>query len=151
VFVGDFAAARSTLHKLKALGVYLDLDDFGTGYSSLQYLRELPFDLLKIDRYFVKSLDPEQPSSGELLQTMLSMTQNLGMEAVAEGVETREHIVKLRELGFSLGQGFYYSRPIPSDAMEVFLSKRPDAISSLHSFPVDSIDATAELVTAGAA
>jgi diguanylate cyclase (GGDEF)-like protein/PAS domain S-box-containing protein len=151
VFVGDFAAARFTLNKLKALGVYLDLDDFGTGYSSLQYLRELPFDLLKIDRYFVKSLDPEQPSSGELLQTMLSMTQKLGMEAVAEGVETHEHIIKLRELGFSLGQGFYYSRPIPSDAMEAFLSKGPDAISSLYSFPADSIDATADLVIAGAA
>lgn len=151
VFVGDFAAARFTLNKLKELGVYLDLDDFGTGYSSLQYLRELPFDLLKIDRYFVKSLDPAQPSSSELLQTMLSMTQNLGMEAVAEGVETREHIIKLRELGFSFGQGFYYSRPITSDAMEAFLSREPDVVSSPHSLPTDPIDASADLLTAGVA
>jgi len=151
VFVGDFAAARFTLNRLKELGVYLDLDDFGTGYSSLQYLRELPFDLLKIDRYFVKSLDPEQPSSSELLQTMLSMTQNLGMEAVAEGVETEEHIVKLRELGFSFCQGFYYSRPIPSDAMEVFLSKEPDIGSGPRCFPTASIDESATIATVGAA
>ena len=151
VFVGDFAAARFTLNKLKELGVYLDLDDFGTGYSSLQYLRELPFNLLKIDRYFVKSLDSAQPSSGKLLQTMLSMAQNLGMDAVAEGVETREHIIRLRELGFSFGQGFYYSRPITSDAMEVFLSKEPDTCSDPHTFPADPIDAAAALAKAGTA
>jgi diguanylate cyclase (GGDEF)-like protein len=151
MFVGDFAAARFTLNKLKELGVYLDLDDFGTGYSSLQYLRELPFDLLKIDRYFVKSLDPEQPSSSELLQTMLSMTQNLGMEAVAEGVETEEHIIKLREMGFSFGQGFYYSRPIASEAMEAFLSRKPEVAFSPRAFPVEPIGVSPDLLTVGVA
>jgi diguanylate cyclase (GGDEF)-like protein len=151
VLVGDMAAARLTLNGLKALGIYLDLDDFGTGYSSLQYLQELPFDLLKIDRYFVKSLDSAQPSSGELLQTMLTMAQNLGMDAVAEGVENREHCRKLRELGFFFAQGFYYSRPINSDAMEAFLSMERNAVSSPHYYPNDSIDAAAALAIAGAA
>jgi diguanylate cyclase (GGDEF)-like protein/PAS domain S-box-containing protein len=151
VLVGDMAAARFTLNGLKALGIYLDLDDFGTGYSSLQYLRELPFDLLKIDRYFVKSLDSAQPSSGEMLQTMLTMSQNLGMDAVAEGVETREHCLKLRELGFFFGQGFYYSRPISSDAMEAFLSMERNAVSSPHYYPNDSNDAAAAIATVGAA
>lgn len=151
VFVGDFAAARLTLNKLKELGVYLDLDDFGTGYSSLQYLRELPFDLLKIDRYFVKSLDSAQASSGEMLQTMLAMAQNLGMDAVAEGVETREHSLKLQELGFFFGQGFYYSRPINSDAMEAFLSTERIAVSRPRYYPNDSIEAGAAHAIAGAA
>ncbi len=151
VFVGDFAAARLTLTKLKDLGVYLDLDDFGTGYSSLQYLRELPFDLLKIDRYFVKSLDSAHPSSSEMLQTMLTMAQNLGMEAVAEGVETREHSLKLQQLGFFFGQGFYYSRPINSAAMEAFLSMEPNAVSRSSYYPNDSIVAAATLAIAGAA
>jgi diguanylate cyclase (GGDEF)-like protein/PAS domain S-box-containing protein len=151
VLVGDFAAARLTLNKLKELGVYLDLDDFGTGYSSLQYLRELPFDLLKIDRYFVKSLDSAQPSSGELLHTMLTMAQNLGMDAVAEGVETREHSLKLRELGFFFGQGFYYSRPVNSDAMEAFLSMERGAVSGSRYYSKDFIDAAEALVIAGAA
>jgi diguanylate cyclase (GGDEF)-like protein len=151
VFVGDFAAARLTLTKLKELGVYLDLDDFGTGYSSLQYLRELPFDLLKIDRYFVKSLDSGQPSSGEMLRTMLTMAKNLGMDTVAEGVETREHSLKLQKMGFFFGQGFYYSQPINSDAMEAFLSMERDSISGSHYYSHDFIDAAAALAIAGAA
>ena len=151
VFVGDFAAARHTLTRLKELGVYLDLDDFGTGYSSLQYLRELPFDLLKIDRYFVKSLDSVQSSSSDMLQTIRTMAQNLGMDTVAEGVETREHSLKLKELGFIFGQGFYYSRPMNSEAMETFLSMERHAVSSPHYYPNDFIDAGAAVAIAGAA
>jgi EAL domain-containing protein (putative c-di-GMP-specific phosphodiesterase class I) len=151
VLVGDFAAARLTLNKLKDLGVYLDLDDFGTGYSSLQYLRELPFDLLKIDRYFVKSLDSAQPSSGELLHTIFTMAQSLGMDAVAEGVETREHSLKLQELGFFLGQGFYYSRPINSDAMEAFLSVERNTVSCPPYYSNDFIDVATAPAIAGAA
>jgi diguanylate cyclase (GGDEF)-like protein/PAS domain S-box-containing protein len=151
VFVGDFAAARLMLNKLKELGVYLDLDDFGTGYSSLQYLQELPFDLVKIDRHFVKNLDSGQPSSSELLRTILTMSQNLGMDALAEGIETPEHFLKLQELGFLFGQGFYYSRPIQADAMGELLSMEHSTASSQPICSTDFIDAPAAPAVAGAA
>jgi len=118
----DMDAVRLTLHSLKKLGLNLDLDDFGSGYSSLRYLHELPFDLLKIDRYFTQALNSQRSSSSGLIQSILSMAQGLGMKVVAEGIETREHSMKLQQLGCSLGQGFYYSEPLGVDAMEALLA-----------------------------
>ena len=151
VLLEDLASARSTLKGLRELGIYLDLDDFGTGYSSLQYLQELPFHLLKIDRYFVKSLDATDPSSGELLRTMLTLAQNLGMDAVAEGVETVEHSRKLAELGYFFGQGFYYSQPVDSIAMEAFLTGESNTVTGVRPVPIDAIDAIAVVGSAGVA
>ena len=113
----NLEAARKVLHGLKALGLSLDIDDFGTGYSSLKYLKELPFDFLKIDRYFTQSLDPDNPATSELVQTILTMAQNLGLEVIAEGVETAPMSVTLQELGCRLGQGYFYSKPIGAEAM----------------------------------
>jgi len=141
VLFDDLAAARSTLTALKEIGVSLDLDDFGTGYSSLQYLQELPFDLLKIDRCFVRALDSGQASAGELIQTMLQMARNLGMGVVAEGIETLEHSIKLQEFGCSSGQGFYYSRPIHPLAMEAFLAAERNSVPNQH-LPLIAPDAT---------
>jgi len=118
----DMDAVRLTLHALKKLGLNLDLDDFGSGYSSLRYLHELPFDVLKIDRYFTQSLNAQGSSSSGLVQSILSMAQGLGMKVVAEGIETREHSLQLQQLGCSLGQGFYFSEPLGAEAMEAFLT-----------------------------
>ncbi len=115
------------------MGIGLDLDDFGAGYSSLRYLRELPFDFLKIDRYFIAALDQEQPSSSELVQTIIDMAHHLGLQVVAEGIETAPHSAKLQKLGCRFGQGFYFSRPIDAQAMYTMLAssyQRPSEADS---------------------
>jgi diguanylate cyclase (GGDEF)-like protein/PAS domain S-box-containing protein len=128
VLFEDLALARKTLEALKKTGLSIDIDDFGSGYSSLKYLRELPFDLLKIDRYFIGSLDSGKPGSGELIQTILSMASNLGLEVVAEGIETSQHSQQLQDLGCRLGQGYFYSKPISCTAMGVLLSKQQNPV-----------------------
>ncbi|MGI4830582.1 MAG: putative bifunctional diguanylate cyclase/phosphodiesterase [Janthinobacterium lividum] len=118
VLFKHFADARSKLLSLRALGIFIDLDDFGSGYSSLRYLRELPFDTLKIDRYFVSSLDhDETASSAQLIQTILAMASTLGLKVVAEGVETLPHSVQLKNLGCEFAQGYHFSRPLAPDDM----------------------------------
>ncbi len=109
--LGNLDELIETLHRLKALGVSLAMDDFGTGYSSLSYLHRLPLDILKIDRSFVAGLDRDEYSQ-RLVQTVIHMARNLGLEAVAEGVESHTHAATLRALGCTLAQGFYYSPPV---------------------------------------
>lgn len=121
VLFEDMEAALVTLRKLKDLGVRLDLDDFGSGYSSFRYLRQLPFDLIKIDREFTLALNPDEPSSEHLIRTIVSMGDTLGMKVLAEGVETEPHRATLQRLGCKLGQGFYFSRPITALAMRELL------------------------------
>ncbi len=113
----NFDTARAVLLELKGLGLSLEVDDFGTGYSSLKYLGELPFDFLKIDRYFTQNLTTNQPSSSELVQTILTMAENLGLEVIAEGVETEPLSSMLQKLGCRLGQGYLYSKPVSAEAM----------------------------------
>jgi diguanylate cyclase (GGDEF)-like protein/PAS domain S-box-containing protein len=128
----DIAAARETLHALKQLGVGLDLDDFGTGYSSLKYLRELPFDSLKIDRYFIASLDPDQASSGELVRAIIGMADVLGLAVIAEGIETEAHTATLRVLGCRLGQGYFFAKPLDGCSMhDLLLRERGGEATSL--------------------
>jgi diguanylate cyclase (GGDEF)-like protein len=110
-------AAAAVLVKLRERGLHLAIDDFGTGYSSLAYLRRFPFDRVKIDRAFVEPLD--QPESGEhqLVSAIVAMADALGMSTVAEGVETIEQADQLVAMGCATAQGFYYSRPVPADAV----------------------------------
>jgi diguanylate cyclase (GGDEF)-like protein/PAS domain S-box-containing protein len=135
VLLEDMDAARFTLHALKKLGISLDIDDFGSGYSSLKYLQELPFDLLKVDRYFTQTLDPDRPSSGGLIQSIVSMARDLGLKVVAEGVETGEHSLKLQELGCSLGQGYFFSKPISTAAMQAFLEGENPVVPPAYAVP----------------
>ncbi|WP_018868025.1 MULTISPECIES: bifunctional diguanylate cyclase/phosphodiesterase [unclassified Thioalkalivibrio] len=111
--LGNLDELIATLKGLKALGVSLAMDDFGTGYSSLSYLHRLPLDILKIDRAFVAGLDRDEYSQ-RLVQTVINMARNLGLEAVAEGVESNTHAATLRALGCARAQGYYYSRPVPA-------------------------------------
>ncbi len=104
-----------TLTVLKRLGFRLALDDFGTGYSSLAYLHRLPIDVLKIDKTFVQGLDKNQ-SDVEIVRLILALAQMLNLDIVAEGVETREDMLKLRQMGCYLAQGYAFSPPVSADA-----------------------------------
>ena len=112
VLLGQPQAISQTLKAVQALGVKLHLDDFGTGYSSLSYLHHYPLDTLKIDRSFVASM-LEKTSSAELVRTIVSMTKNMNLSAVAEGVESREQLLALQELGCEFAQGYFFSKPLP--------------------------------------
>jgi predicted signal transduction protein with EAL and GGDEF domain len=109
--VSDFDAARTILASLKNQGVAIALDDFGTGYSSLRHLRELPFDVLKIDRSFVHSMN-ESPEALALVKTIVALAKNLGLGVTAEGIESAAHAEALQTLGCELGQGFLYGRAV---------------------------------------
>src|SRR5215217_2783099 len=98
---------------LKELGVRLMLDDFGTGYSSLQHLRDLPVDMVKIDRSFVANMEPGRPEAA-IVGAVVFMCAALGMEVVAEGVESEAQAELLRDMGCPLAQGFHFGRPEPA-------------------------------------
>jgi EAL domain-containing protein (putative c-di-GMP-specific phosphodiesterase class I) len=106
----NIETAIDTLGQLRSLGVGLSIDDFGTGYSSLSYLHRFPIDTLKIDRSFVTRMT-ENSENAEIVRTIVVLAQNLGMDVVAEGVETKEQLGLLRKLGCEHGQGYYFSRP----------------------------------------
>lgn len=114
--------AREQLAALKALGVSLAMDDFGTGYSSLGYLRQLPFDILKIDRSFIHGLTFSD-GSARLVQAIVEMAHALDIKVVAEGVETTEQLNFVREHGCDFIQGFLISPPVSGDTMRGFLEQ----------------------------
>jgi len=116
--VEDFLALRDSLSNLTRLGVRLVIDDFGTGYSSLSYLYNLRVDALKIDRSFISNIQ-EEGTNRKIVSAIIGLCEQLGIDVIAEGIETEAQAVKLRELGCKIGQGYLYSRPLPSDqAME---------------------------------
>lgn len=112
--------ALAVLNALDKLGISLSTDDFGTGYSSLSYLQRFPFDRLKIDRSFVDKMD-EGEKSIAIVKTILMLGENLGIEVVAEGIETEAQLETLRSLGCRLGQGYLFSRPVEASAIEEML------------------------------
>lgn len=112
VLLGQPQAISDRLNQVQALGVALHLDDFGTGYSSLGYLHHYPLGTLKIDRSFVASM-LERGSSAELVRTIIAMTKNMRLSAVAEGIENAEQLRALQDLGCEYGQGYLFARPLP--------------------------------------
>jgi diguanylate cyclase (GGDEF)-like protein len=121
VLLEDTEAVLASLHELKALGVRLAIDDFGTGYSSLSYLRTLPIDIVKIDKAFVDGVATHAESTG-LIEAILRMADTLELETVAEGVETISQLQQLARLGTQVAQGYYYSKPLPEDAVTGYLA-----------------------------
>ncbi len=117
--------AVQLLRRLKALGVQLSIDDFGTGYSSLGYLHRFPVDTLKIDRSFVGRIG-EAAENIEIVRTIVSLAENMGMDVVAEGVETLAQFSQLRNLKCQYGQGFLFSRPVEASAIDTWISRTPD-------------------------
>lgn len=114
---------REILQRLKSVGILIALDDFGTGYSSLASLHQLPVDVVKIDRSFVRQLT-SSPHHRVLVEATLMVAQSLGMRTVAEGVETLEQAQTLKRLRCDSAQGFLYARPLAAQAMEAWLLDR---------------------------
>jgi diguanylate cyclase (GGDEF)-like protein/PAS domain S-box-containing protein len=112
----------SLLKSIQDAGCKIALDDFGTGYSSLSYLRRFSIDILKIDRSFIKEMTMVRDDK-TLVTAIISMAKALGIAVVAEGVEKKEQVEILTELGCDFIQGYYFSKPLPSQALESFLTK----------------------------
>src|SRR5215208_6951912 len=125
---GTYSTDR-TLRNLKRMGVQLAIDDFGLGYSSLSYLKRFPVDFLKIDRSFIAGLKREpngvSTKDTEIVKAMIELTHALGLKVIAEGVETSEQLMRLRNMKCDFAQGNYFSKPLPSEALAVILAEDP--------------------------
>ena len=121
VLVENAAAATRCLMRLRQLGLQLCIDDFGTGYSSLSYLHRLPIDLLKIDSSFVRTMGSDEKNR-RIVETILLLGRNLGVEVVAEGVETSAQATALHRLGCGLVQGYLFSYPVDIDDAAALVS-----------------------------
>ncbi|MGD0735257.1 MAG: EAL domain-containing protein [Terracidiphilus sp.] len=118
--IPNLRIATRVLGKLRQLGVSLLVDDFGTGYSSLDHLHSFPFDVLKIDRSFVgRMCEGDQPL--QIVRTIIELARVMGMDVVAEGIETREQYRLLRQMGCRFGQGFLFARPLSAEAVTELL------------------------------
>ncbi|MEA2395263.1 MAG: hypothetical protein QOJ82_3154, partial [Solirubrobacteraceae bacterium] len=117
----DPDAALATMNALTELGVKLVLDDFGTGYSSLAYVQRFPISVLKVDRSFVANLGGES-SDGAIVAAVVNMAHGLGVEVVAEGVETESQATALQALGCEYAQGYLYGRPMPAEELRPLLA-----------------------------
>ncbi|MEA2365557.1 MAG: hypothetical protein QOI32_1069 [Thermoleophilaceae bacterium] len=118
--MADRDSGFRALREMSAAGVRIAIDDFGTGYSSLDHLREMPADILKIDRSFVAGMSIGSPDSA-LVAAAVAMGRALDMQVVAEGIETAEQVADLREFGCPLGQGFLFARPLPAEELDRLL------------------------------
>jgi len=127
VMMRDTDASIAILRRLKDLGVRLAIDDFGTGYSSLGYLRQFPFDILKIDRSYLAT-GGERTNDRDLERAIVDLGRTLKLEIVAEGVEQPEQLVRLKSLHCELGQGFYFARPMAPDKIREVLRERRDRL-----------------------
>lgn len=121
--LGNVDSAEIAMHRLKAIGVRLALDDFGTGYSSLAYLRRFPFDKLKIDRSFVRSIE-RAPDAAAIVHAIVSLGRGLGMKVTAEGVETAEQQLFLRAAGVHCMQGYRFGKPGSANIVGTRLAMR---------------------------
>jgi EAL domain-containing protein (putative c-di-GMP-specific phosphodiesterase class I) len=117
VVMEDAPATSGTLLQLKDVGVRLAIDDFGTGYSSMSYLKRFPVDYLKIDRSFVDNLKEEGTEDEVIMSGMIGLAHGLGLKVIAEGVDTAGQLVRLRELGCEIAQGYYFSEPLAAESL----------------------------------
>lgn len=131
VVMENAEAAAAMLHQLRDLGAHLSIDDFGTGYSSLSYLHRFPVSTLKIDRSFIGRMG-EGGENSEIVRTIMTLASNLGMEVVAEGIETEEQLSQLRALKCEYGQGYLFSRPVDANtAALMIMAKQPQDITPI--------------------
>ncbi|WP_152663078.1 EAL domain-containing protein [Arsukibacterium ikkense] len=121
--------AVDTMHQLKRAGFSLYLDDFGTGYSSLTYLQEFPVDLIKIDRRFIRDLVPGKPHA--ILDTILTLAENLSLACIAEGVETAEQLSYLKQRHCQLIQGYLFAKPMPLAQLQQYLTGAEHSIAAI--------------------
>jgi diguanylate cyclase (GGDEF)-like protein len=121
ITMGDFDEVLTTLTQIRQRGIALAMDDFGTGYSSLCYLKRFPIDTLKIDRSFVRDITMD-PNDAAIADAIIAMAESMGLGVIAEGIETAEQLQLLLDKGCLLGQGFYFSRPVPPEEAELLLT-----------------------------
>jgi EAL domain-containing protein (putative c-di-GMP-specific phosphodiesterase class I) len=112
MLVQNTEVAIRRLNALKALGVKIAIDDFGTGYSSLSYLQQFPFDVLKIDRCFIRNIT-ENTSNAAITEAIIAMAKNLNLKLIAEGVETEDELSFVCQHQCDGMQGYLFSRPVP--------------------------------------
>ncbi len=136
--------SMSVLSDLAKLGVSLSTDDFGTGYSSLSYLQRFPFDRLKIDRSFIDQMGSDGKSAA-IVKTIFMLGENLGIEVVAEGIETAQQLDTLRALGCRLGQGFLFARPVNAEIAEKILHEGLDEFDGFKEASLPSSTPVLEL------
>lgn len=129
VLVEDMEATIATMTALRAYGVGFSLDDFGTGYSSLSYLKRMPLDQLKIDQSFVRDLLTD-PNDAAIVDTIIGLSRSLGLEVIAEGVETAEQRDLLARAGCELYQGYFFSKALPAEELDGFLHRMLPAPST---------------------
>jgi diguanylate cyclase (GGDEF)-like protein/PAS domain S-box-containing protein len=122
-YIGLMEGSADNLNRLRSVGVRVAIDDFGVGYSSLSYLKRLPADILKIDKFFIKELEED----AAIVKTIVDLAHILGMKVVAEGVESERQAMQLREMGCDFGQGYHFSKPLPPEVVPRFLMKKSQA------------------------
>jgi diguanylate cyclase (GGDEF)-like protein/PAS domain S-box-containing protein len=127
VLIMNLTAGERTLESLKACGFRIAIDDFGTGYSSLSYIKRFPIDVLKIDRAFIRDI-ATNPRDATVTTAIVALAQGLGVEPLAEGVETAEQRDMLLAAGCSLMQGFFFAKPMPAENLAVLLRLGPGAL-----------------------
>jgi EAL domain-containing protein (putative c-di-GMP-specific phosphodiesterase class I) len=132
----DIEQTLDTMRQLKEMGFIFSIDDFGTGYSSLAYLKQMPVDIIKIDRSFVSGMS-DNSADMQIVSSTIAMVQKLGMQVVAEGVETSAQMEMLRGLQCEIGQGYFISRPIPESELYSILPEKLlggvwDKLDQLH-------------------
>ncbi len=131
VFFEHQDRAAEMLNQMRRSGIEINIDDFGTGYSNLGYLTRLPVSALKIDRSFVSLIDDEGRND-EIVGAIITLARNLGLQVIAEGIETNMQLQRLKELGCEGGQGYLFARPMDYDGLTEFLASdvRPLATDS---------------------
>ncbi len=131
VLVENAERVNAMLVKMQQMGVRLSLDDFGTGYSSLSYMHSFPIDTLKIDRSFVTGVDTELGKI-EIIRTVVGLAWNLGMDTIAEGVETKTQMYQLKSLKCNSAQGYYFSRPLDVKAAVALIADEREYFSNIN-------------------
>ena len=125
VIMTDIEETMETLKKLETLNIKISVDDFGTGYSSLSYLKKFPIDVIKIDRAFVSDAD-HNAEDAAIVSAIIAMASSLGLDTVAEGVETKEQMEFLRAKQCTIGQGYLFSKPLSMHDLAIFLNEYED-------------------------
>ena len=115
--VDNYKCAKEILTEIHQMGIRIALDDFGTGYASMTYLKEFPFDTVKLDRSFVQGL-PDDLEDAAIVKAMIQLAEALKLNVVAEGVETEQQKIFLADHCCDYGQGYLWSKPIPADEFE---------------------------------
>ena len=124
-YVRDADQIVDRVKSLREHGFFIEMDDFGSGYSSLNMISELPIDALKLDMMFIRTAF-DKHNDTRMISIVIDIANYLGVPVIAEGVETEEQYLALKELGCAIIQGYYFSKPVPAEEFEKFLIERRD-------------------------